>query len=163
MKYIIDKITNTNFNEFGDFINPYEKKAEDINTNTTKSYFDLANIEILGEDKKVRLNLFDAKKRKFPLMIDMLEKHPFSSQVFLPLGKNPFFVIVCPSSPKPDLNNLNIFKIENGNGVNFNPDIWHFPLISINDAKFITVDKKHADNNLDIYNFTDQEKFSFSG
>ena len=73
MKYIIDKITNTNFNEFGDFINPYEKKAEDINTNTTKSYFDLANIEILGEDNKVRLNLFDAKKRKFPLMIDMLE------------------------------------------------------------------------------------------
>ena len=163
MKYTIDNITNANFIEFGDFINPYEKKAEDINTNTTKSYFDLANIEILGEDKKVRLNLFDAKKRKFPLMIDMLEKHPFSSQVFLPLGKDPFFVIVCPSSPKPDLNNLNIFKIENGNGVNFNPDIWHFPLISINDAKFITVDKKHADNNLDIYNFTDQEKFSFNG
>ena len=163
MKYIINKITNTNFNEFGDFINPYEKKAEDINTNTTKSYFDLANIEILGQDKKVRLNLFDAKKRKFPLMIDMLEKHPFSSQVFLPLGKDPFFVIVCPASPKPGLNNLKIFKIENGNGVNFKPDIWHFPLISINDAKFITVDKKHADNNLEIYNFTDQEKFSFNG
>ena len=53
MKYIIDNITNTKFIEFGDFINPYEKKAEDINTSTTKSYFDLANIEILGEDKKV--------------------------------------------------------------------------------------------------------------
>ena len=66
MKYIIDKITNTNFNEFGDFINPYEKKAEDINANTTKSYFDLANIEILGDDKKVRLNLFDAKKENSP-------------------------------------------------------------------------------------------------
>ena len=129
MKYIIDKITSKNFNEFGDFINPYEKKGEDINTNTTKSYFDLANIEILGEDKKVRLNLFDAKKRKFPLMIDMLEKHPFSSQVFLPLGTDPFFVIVCPSSPKPDLHILKIFKIENGNGVNFKPDVWHFPLI----------------------------------
>ena len=48
--------------------------------------------------------------------------------------------------------NLKIFKIENGNGVNFKPDIWHFPLISINDAKFITVDKKNADNNLEIYN-----------
>ena len=97
MKYTIDNITNTNFIEFGDFINPYEKKAEDINTNTTKSYFDLANIEILGDDKKARLNLFDAKKREFPLKIDMLEYHPFSSQVFLPLGNNPFFVIVCPS------------------------------------------------------------------
>ena len=54
-------------------------------------------------------------------------------------------------------------QIENGNGVNFKPEVWHFPLISINDAKFITVDKKYADNNLDIYNFTDQEKFSFNG
>ena len=93
MKYIIDNITNKNFIEFGDFINPYEKKAEDINANTTKSYFDLANIEIFGEDKKVRLNLFDAKKREFPLKIDMLEQHPFSSQVFLPLGNNPFLLL----------------------------------------------------------------------
>ncbi len=163
MKYSIDTISNTNFLEFGDFINPYDKKAEDINTNTTKSYFDLANIEILGEDTKARLNLFDAKKRKFPLMIDMLEKHPFSSQVFLPLGNSPFFVIVCPPSTKPDLNNLKIFKIENGNAVNFKPMVWHFPLISINDAKFITIDKKYADNNLEIYTFTTEEKFYFNG
>ena len=55
MKYKIDKITNTNFLEFGDFINPYDTKGEDINTNTTKSYFDLANIEILGEDNNCLL------------------------------------------------------------------------------------------------------------
>ena len=163
MKYTIEKISNSNFVEFGDFINPYDKKAEDINTNTTKSYFDLANIEILGADNKARLNLFDAKKREFPLMIDMLEQHPFSSQVFLPLSDSPFFVIVCPKAIEPDLNNLKIFKIENGNGVNFKPQVWHFPLISINNAKFITVDKKNADNNLKIYNFAKEEKFYFNG
>ena len=160
MKYIIDKITNINFNEFGDFINPYEKKAEDINTNTTKSYFDLANIEILGEDKNVRLNLFDAKKREFPLMIDMLEKHPFSSQVFFPLGNNPFIVVACPANEKPNLNHLSIFKVDNGFGVNFKPRVWHFPLISIDDAKFITIDKKNDEGNLEIYNFSNDEVFS---
>ena len=111
MKYTIEKISNSNFVEFGDFINPYDKKAEDINTNTTKSYFDLANIEILGADNKARLNLFDAKKREFPLMIDMLEQHPFSSQVFLPLGDNPFYAIVCPAAIEPDLHNLKIFEL----------------------------------------------------
>ena len=63
MKYKINRISNSNFLEFGDFINPYDKEAEKINTNTTKSYFDLANIEILGEDNKARLNLFEAKKK----------------------------------------------------------------------------------------------------
>ena len=96
-------------------------------------------------------------------MIDMLEQHPFSSQVFLPLSDSPFFVIVCPAAIEPDLNNLKIYKIENGNGVNFKPQVWHFPLISINNAKFITVDKKNADNNLKIYNFTKEEKFYFNG
>ena len=163
MKYKINKISNNNFFEFGDFINPYDKEGEDINTNTTKSYFDLANIEILGDNNQARLNLFDAKKRIFPLIIDMLENHPFSSQVFLPLGNNPFFVIVCPPSVKPDLNNLKIFKVENGNGVNFKPMVWHFPLISINDAKYITIDKKNADSNLEIYNFTKEEIFYFNG
>jgi ureidoglycolate hydrolase len=41
--------------------------------------------------------------------------------------------------------------------------VWHFPLLSINDAKFITIDKKNADNNLEIYNFTAEEKFYFNG
>ena len=163
MKYKIYQINNSNFLEFGDFINPCDKEPEDINTNTTKSYFDLANIEILGENNQARLNLFDAKKRIFPLTIDMLENHPFSSQVFLPLGNNPFFVITCPPSVKPYLSNLKIFRVENGNGVNFKPMVWHFPLISINDAKFITIDKKNADNNLEIYNFTEEEKFNFNG
>ena len=163
MNYKINKISNNNFFEFGDFIHPFDKEPENINTNTTKSYFDLANIEILGKDNKARLNLFDATKRIFPLAIDMLEKHPLSSQVFMPLGNYPFFVIVCPPSAKPDLKNLKIFKVENGSGVNFKPMVWHFPLISIDDAKFITIDKKNSDNNLEIYNFTEEEKFKFNG
>ena len=86
MSLKIEEVTKEKFSKFGDFINPYSVDSADINMNTTKSYFDLANIEIDGEDKRVRLNLFEAKKRIFPLKIDMLENHPFSSQVFLPLG-----------------------------------------------------------------------------
>tara|TARA_B110000116_G_scaffold249207_1_gene242765 strand:+ start:76 stop:567 length:492 start_codon:yes stop_codon:yes gene_type:complete len=163
MNYEIKKITKDNFSEFGDFINPYEKSGEDINSNTTKSYFDLANIEILSEDKRVRLNLFDAKKRSFPLKIDMLENHPFSSQIFFPLGACDFLVIACPASPKPNLKNLNIFRVDQGNGINLRPRVWHFPLISIKDAKFITIDKKIAKNNLEIYNFTKLETFTING
>ena len=90
----------------------------------------------------------------------MLENHPFSSQVFLPLGNHPFIVVVCPASAKPNLNDLNIFRINNGFGINFKPRVWHFPLISIEDAKFITIDKKNDEDNLEIYKFDDDEVFS---
>tara|TARA_B100000686_G_C16283643_1_gene710085 strand:- start:123 stop:614 length:492 start_codon:yes stop_codon:yes gene_type:complete len=160
MNYNIEQITKEKFSKFGDFINPYETQSTNINLNTTKSYFDLANIEINGEDKRVRLNLFDAKKRNFPLKIDMLENHPFSSQVFLPLGNHPFIIVVCPINKKPNIKDLSILKVDNGFGVNFKPKVWHFPLISIEDAKFITIDKKNDEGNLEIYNFNDDEIFS---
>ena len=160
MNFKIGEVTKEKFSKFGDFINPYSIESTNINMNTTKSYFDLANIEIDGEDKRVRLNLFEAKKRIFPLKIDMLENHPFSSQVFLPLGNHPFIVVVCPASAKPNLNDLNIFRVDNGFGINFKPRVWHFPLISIEDAKFITIDKKNDEGNLEIYKFDEDEVFS---
>ena len=160
MKYKIQNINNQNFHKFGDLISIKEKHHEEINENTTNSFFDLANIQIEGEDKRVRLNLFEAKKRIFPLKIDMLENHPFSSQVFLPLGNHPFIVVVCPASEKPNLKDLNLFRVNNGFGINFKPRVWHFPLISIEDAKFITIDKKNDEGNLEIYKFDEDEVFS---
>ena len=162
MKLSLKKISKENFSLYGDLITTRNKISKDINQNTTQSFFDLANIEILGEDNKVRLNIFNAKKRIFPLSIDMLEMHPLSSQVFLPLIKVDFIVLVAPSDIKPDLSKIEIFKISNGDGINFNTGVWHFPLISIQDAQFITIDKKNAENNIEIYKFTKTEKFNLN-
>ena len=113
----------------------------------------------MGEDNNPRLNIFSAKKRIFPLIIDMLEMHPLSSQVFLPMSKSNFIVLVTQIAAKPDLNKLECFKVSNGDGINFKSRVWHFPLISIDDAKFVTIDKKNAEKNLKIYKFTENEKF----
>ena len=159
MKLNFKEITKENFSLYGDLITTRNKISEDINKNTTQSFFDLANIEILGEDNSARLNIFNANKRIFPLNIDMLEMHPLSSQVFLPMSKIDFIVMVAPIDIKPDLNKIEIFKVSNGDGVNFKSGVWHFPLISTQDAQFITIDKKDAEKNIDIYKFTKTEKF----
>ena len=155
----IQKITKENFSKYGDLITIRNKTSENINNNTTQSFFDLANIEILGDNTNSRLNIFSAKKRIFPLDIDMLEMHPLSSQVFLPMSKADFIVLVTPVNIKPDLNKIECFKVSNGDGINFKTSIWHFPLISIQDAKFITIDKKDAQKNIEIYKFAKNEKF----
>ena len=164
MKIIIKpkKITRKNFKKFGDLISIKEKNYDEINKNTTKSFFDLANIQIEGEDKKSRLNIFEAKKRVFPLQINMLENHPYSSQVFLPFLNTTFLVLVAPISIKPNLDEMEIFKVTDGDGINFNPKVWHFPLISLDNAKYITVDKKDAKTNIEIYNFDESEIFELN-
>jgi ureidoglycolate lyase len=158
MKLYVKEINKDNFSLYGDLITTKNKISENINKNTTQSFFDLANIEILGKDKNVRLNIFNAKKRIFPLNIDMLEMHPLSSQVFLPISKTDFIVLVAPINNKPDLDKVEVFKISNGDGINIKSSVWHFPLISIQDAQFITIDKKDAKKNIEIYNFIESEK-----
>jgi len=159
MKFDIKSITKDNFSLYGDLITTKDKSSKEINNNTTESFFDLANIEILGDDKRSRLNIFNTKKRIFPLKIDMLEMHPLSSQIFLPITKTDFIVLVAPINKKPDVQKIECFKISNGDGINFKPLVWHFPLISIEHGKFITVDKKDAKENIEIYNFNKNEKF----
>ena len=139
-----------------------EKNYDEINKNTTKSFFDLANIQIEGEDKRSRLNIFEAKKRIFPLQINMLENHPHSSQIFLPFLKTTFLVLVAPISTRPNLDEIEIFKVSDGDGINFNPKVWHFPLISLDNAKYITVDKKDAKTNIEIYNFDKSDIFELN-
>ena len=83
----------------------------------------------------------------------MLENHPYSSQVFLPFNPTGFLVLVAPIGDKPKIDLIEIFKVSGGDGINFNPKVWHFPLISLENEKYITIDKKDADNNIEIYNF----------
>ena len=159
MNINIKLINKENFSVYGDLIATKDKSSKSINNNTTQSFFDLANIEILGEDSNARLNIFYAQKRIFPLNIDILEMHPLSSQVFLPMSNTDFLVLVAPIDLKPDLNKIECFKVSNGDGINFKSRVWHFPLISIQDAKFITIDKKDAKKNIEIYKLTKSENF----
>ena len=162
MNYQIKNINNKNFKKFGDLVSIKEKNYDEINKKTTNSFFDLANIQIEGEDKRSRLNIFEAKQRIFPLQINMLENHPYSSQVFLPFLNTTFLVLVAPISIKPNLDEIEIFKVSDGDGINFNPKVWHFPLISLDNAKYITIDKKDAQTNIEIYNFDKSEIFELN-
>ena len=162
MNYQIKNINNQNFKKFGDLISIKEKNYDEINKKTTNSFFDLANIQIEGEDKRSRLNIFEAKQRIFPLQINMLENHPYSSQVFLPFLNTTFLVLAAPIAIKPNLDEIEIFKVSDGDGINFNPKVWHFPLISLDNAKYITIDKKDAQTNIEIYNFDKSEIFELN-
>ena len=88
------KISKDNFSKFGQLISTHGIEPQNINEETTKSFYDLVNIEIYGDDKQCRVNIFKSIKRIFPLEINMLENHPLSSQAFIPLQKINFIVVV---------------------------------------------------------------------
>ena len=158
MNLQIKKISKENFSQYGQLISTEDIDSQNINEETTKSFYDLVNIEVYGDDKLCRVNIFKSQKRTFPLVINMLENHPLSSQAFIPLQQTDFIVVVAPISHNPDINLIEAFHVSPEEGINFKPKVWHFPLIATEDSSFLTIDKKDSENNLEIYNFHNNVK-----
>ena len=151
------KITRTNFATYGDLISSDNIDPININAGYAKRYDNLVNIDTLKDEGKTIVSIFSAIKRTFPMTIDMMEKHPLSSQAFIPMKETTFLSFVAPPGESPEINKIQSFIIPPKTGINYKPGIWHFPLISTEDTNFLVIDRKGAGENLIIYKF-DKEK-----
>ena len=87
----------------------------------------------------------------------MMEKHPLSSQAFIPMLNTTFLVFVAPQGDLPEINKIKSFVIPPQKGINYNPGIWHFPLISTEDTDFLVIDRKGNGDNLIIHKFSKEK------
>jgi len=145
-------INKKNFSKFGQIIDTSKKTYFKINNGYAKRYDNLGKINTSTKKGKAIVSIFSAKKRRFPMKIDMMEKHPLGSQAFIPMKETTFLVLVAPQGDKPDINMIKSFIVPPGIGINYKPGIWHFPLISTVDMNFLVVDRKGPGNNLIIQN-----------
>ena len=161
MKIIIKpkKITSKNFKKFGEVISTKKIKPININNGYAKRFDNLCKINTSLKKGNTIMSIFSARKRKFPLNIKMMEKHPLGSQAFIPMKETKFLVFVAPKGKKPNVKKIESFIIPKQTGINYKPGIWHFPLISIKNMNFLVIDRKGIGNNLAIHNF-ENEKIS---
>ena len=71
---------------------------------------------------------------RLPIRISKMERHPLSSQAFLPLDCERYLVIVARpqgDTGPPDLDTLRAFVVPGNAGINYNAGTWHFPLTSL--------------------------------
>ena len=159
MKKIIKpvKISKKKFSLYGDLITTEDIEPEEINAGYAKRFDNLANINTITNDGKTIVSIFSALKRNFPMKIDMMEKHPLSSQAFIPMKETTFLTFVAPTAEKPEINKIESFVVPTGIGINYKPGIWHFPLISTEDTNFLVIDRKGSGENLTIHKFEKEE------
>lgn len=146
-------LTRNAFAPFGDVIEPDPTSMRLINSGTTERYHALARTEAYGDGAKIVLNIFRGQARSFPYLVTMMERHPFGSQSFSPLSPKPFLVVVSedengkPGEPKA-------FLASNGQGVNYHANVWHHPLMSLNETSdFLVVDREGPGHNLEEFVF----------
>ena len=151
------KISRSNFAAYGDLISTEDIQPIDINAGYAKRFDNLADLNTSNESGKTIVSIFSALKRTFSMKIDMMEKHPLSSQAFIPMKDTTFLAFVAPPGDKPEIGEIKSFIISSGVGINYKAGIWHFPLISTENMNFLVVDRKGKGNNLIIYNFEEEK------
>ncbi|KAF9202286.1 Allantoicase [Haplosporangium sp. Z 27] len=133
----VNQGTAQKFSDVGYFAN-WRSPAlnhEAITKSTRKSLDKVAPSEVVTAT--ANLAIFQCYKpiENPEIGVKLLERHPYSSQLFVPMGGdgNGGYVIVVAkdrlSDGKPDLGTLKAFTVKNSQGVNYKANVWHHPMI----------------------------------
>ncbi|MCZ6500912.1 MAG: ureidoglycolate lyase [Gammaproteobacteria bacterium] len=78
---------------------------------------------------------------KLPLHATVMERHPFSSQTFLPLKVSRYLVVVAPDSPNggPDLARVRAFVANGNQGITYRRGIWHHGMTVLDETTEMAV------------------------
>ena len=158
LKIKLQTLTKNNFAPFGDVIETAGAERISINVGTTERFHDLANIDVGTEGGHTLINIFRGQPRPQPIQIKMMERHPLSSQAFIPLKKIPYIIVVATISKNVGPKDLHAFWAEGDQGVNYKRNLWHHPLLTLeNNHEFLVVDRGGPGKNCEEMWFTEEQ------
>jgi ureidoglycolate lyase len=144
----IELLTKAAFSPFGDVIETDFADAIVINGGFALRADDLAQIDVAASGGTVNVSLLVAKARQRPIKVTMMERHPLSSQLILPLQERSWLVLVCTDPLVPA--SFRAFEASGRQGVNYARNVWHHPLLVLDDdERFLVIDRKGPGNNLE--------------
>ena len=144
-------LTRDNFAAFGDVIEVHDQANNfTINDGYTQRYHDLAKVDVTENDGRTLINIFRSTPLSQPISIKMMERHPLSSQAFIPLGQQPYLVVVAPKG-ELQVTDIEVFLADGDQGVNYHKGTWHHFCLALNQSSdFIVVDRGGAGENCDV-------------
>jgi|TARA_B100001146_G_C16079992_1_gene390193 ureidoglycolate lyase len=126
MKVRVVPVTAENFSPYGQLIVASETYG--------RQSFSAA---LSHDHRPVALSTTHVRAVQLPITIEQIERHPFSSQTFVPMEVSRWVVVV---SVSPELSDLRGFMIGPGVGVTIGRGIWHYQLTALDaDAKFVVL------------------------
>ncbi|MFT6735127.1 MAG: ureidoglycolate lyase [Polaribacter sp.] len=144
------KLTSENFSIYGDVIEVSDQVNKiEINDGFTERYHDLAEINVNSNNGKTLINIFRSTPVELPVVIKKMERHPLSSQSFIPMGAEPYLVVVAPAG---DFNNklIQVFIASSNQGVNYHTGTWHHFSLALNQiSDFLVIDRGGEGDNCD--------------
>jgi ureidoglycolate lyase len=143
-------LTAAAFAPYGDVVETAGRDHYPINAGMAERYSDLAKIDVGAEGGRPLISLCHAKPVRLPMPLRLMERHPLSSQAFIPLSMAPFLIVVAPAGPSPLSEGIRAFISNGRQGVNYRAGTWHHPLLALDQVTdFLIVDRGGPGTNCD--------------
>lgn len=154
----LEPLTKAAFAQFGDVIEATAGAFHHINGGMVERYHDLATLALIAEGGRAGISIMRAKPYALPLEAVFLERHPLSSQAFIPMKATTFIVVVAPPGPTVDLSGVRAFVARPGQGVNYAAGVWHHVLLPTEPCDFVVVDRIGPGPNCDKFVFEESAR-----
>ena len=91
---------------------------------------DMARLENRREAADPMLSIIRVEPKALPLDATVMERHPHSTQTFVPLAVRRYLIVVAPHAGDggPDMTKARAFVAEGRQGISYNADTWHHGL-----------------------------------
>ena len=128
----LEPLSEKSFAPFGDVIAAPERPGD-------RAFYE----ETLGSSRAEARLGFHANHvppSSLPYVVDRLERHPYSSQTFIPLDVSRFVVVVAPDGDNgPDDSQVSAFLAPGTVGVTYRPGVWHHGIVGLDRPASFTV------------------------
>ena len=120
---------------YGDVVmaSPRGEPGKPANQGTARRFDHLAALADLRPGRAaLNVSVFRCQPRPAgPFEVALLEKHPASTQVFVPMNARRYLALVALGGDAPDLATLAAFVAAGTQGVSYRPGVWHHPMIAL--------------------------------
>lgn len=153
-----EEITQASFAPFGDLIVLEGARTFSCNQGRAVRHHDLApHIDVVDEGGRAGLSVYRSVASPLPFQVEVMERHPLGSQIFLPVTTDPqsrYLIAVAPIG-ELRLDAVRAFVVRGQTGVNYLKGVWHLPIVALDKPMdFVTVDRIGSGNNLDEIRMT---------
>ena len=153
-----EEISRASFAPFGDLIVLEGARTFSCNQGRAVRHHDLApHIDVMDEGGRAGLSVYRSVASPLPFQVEVMERHPLGSQIFLPLTTDPqsrYLIAVAPIG-ELRLDAVRAFVVRGQTGVNYLKGVWHLPIVALDQAMdFVTVDRIGSGSNLDEVRMT---------
>jgi len=149
-----EPLTADAFAPYGDVIDVHAaRRNHPINDGSAQRYDDLARIDVHEALGQAVVAIVRAQPAQLPVRLHALERHRLGSQLFMPLQRARFLVVVAPAQAEHPLADARCFVAMPGQGVQYRRGTWHHPLLALDAATdFLVVDRRapHGDEDCDF-------------